>query len=194
MHAGAYGKDSVNAGVAAANFGAFLYSRGRTEEARELFERAYELERKGLDADHPMLATVLYNLAAALQDLELFDEAEVRSLECLALLERTLGPDHPETADARGGLALLYYDMGRYEEALEGFEAYVQDLEELRGADHSRTWKMRVRALETRVRLGDEVAAGELAALFERFEAERGPEDGLTQYVLQAAGRVGLDF
>lgn len=188
----AFGPNSVNVGIATGNYGTFLYAQGRFAEAHASGARAVELVRAGLGPDHPVLATQLYNLAAAEQAVGALDAALATSEECVALLERTLGTDHIETIEARGALGFIHFEQGDFERAHAVFAAYVHELTPVLGADADQVHKLHMRALETRVHLGDTAALEELRALHAQWGATG--RTALVPFAEAVATRLGVSL
>ncbi len=87
------------------NYGRFMGSEGRLQEAAYAYETAGE--------EKPWLATAHYNLGTAYLQLGRVDDGEAALRQAL-----TLNPDYPE---ALGNLGSLYAQQGRAERALELF-------------------------------------------------------------------------
>ena len=192
-----FGPGSVYAGVTASNLGTFYYQTGRTAEALAAFERAAELERRGLGADHPMLATTLYNLGAAQQDLGDLDAAEATYTECLAGLEATLGPGHLDTEDAALALASVHRDQQRFAEARAGYERYASYLDASGAGDTPMRTMIALRVLEMRARNTAPELAGDAAAARDEFRALdaalrelHGPAASLSTFAARTGQRI----
>ncbi len=86
-------------------------------KARDLYARALEAAEASLGPEHPLVATLLANLATARIDAD--DLAGGRQLleRSVALHERRFGPDHPNTAHPIMSLGELELMEGRLEAA-----------------------------------------------------------------------------
>lgn len=112
---------------------AIAESRGRLNDAEDLYRRSLEM-RKSLYGDrHPSIAQSLDFLGSLLlgragDDAGLRAEAEQMQLRALSLREELVGPDSLETAESCNSLVVLYFNLGDYELA----RAYAQRSLEIR--------------------------------------------------------------
>ncbi|MGH9934765.1 MAG: FxSxx-COOH system tetratricopeptide repeat protein [Blastocatellia bacterium] len=81
-------------------------------KAREIVERALQIDEAAFGSDHPSVAIDVNNLASVLQDLG--DLAQARKLyeRSLAIFRKFLGDDHPNTRTVRSNLETLIETMG----------------------------------------------------------------------------------
>ena len=75
------------------------------------------LAEERLDADDPLLATVLNGLGIVYKYTGRFAEAEPLYRQALALVERTSGPDSPDAAGIHHNLGGLAHAAGRFADA-----------------------------------------------------------------------------
>ena len=104
--------------------------------ARTSYERALEIAKEVLGAEHADVAWYLDNLAGCLLKLKQTDEAESLYQQALAIREKALGPEHIDVAVSLSGLAGLYRLQGRYAEALPLLERGLAVREEVIGTEH----------------------------------------------------------
>jgi tetratricopeptide (TPR) repeat protein len=85
---------------------------GHVLVTRPLLERALAITGAAYGPDHPVVATCLNNLAAALRDLG--DPGQARPLieRALTITETAYGPDHSRVATYLNNLALTLQDLG----------------------------------------------------------------------------------
>jgi serine/threonine protein kinase len=114
---------------------------GRLEEAAPLLEQALRHRRTKLGSDHPDTITTLNSLAGV-------HLASARPALALPFYEevcrwrrRQLGSDHPATVGSLGKLAVAYRSVGRFDAAASTYQELL--------------------AIQSRVRLGDELAGAE---------------------------------
>jgi eukaryotic-like serine/threonine-protein kinase len=90
---------------------------GLHAEAGKQLERALDLRRRVLGAEHPDTLTTMSNLAAV-YDLEgKFAETEALFSQILEIRRRVLGPEHPDTLGSMMNLGTVYGDEGKYAQA-----------------------------------------------------------------------------
>jgi tetratricopeptide (TPR) repeat protein len=94
----------------------YLGSRGEHGSARPLFERAWDLRRSRLGADHPDTLESANNLALNLWWLGQYEPAS-RLAEDTLTRRRVLGDDHPQTLESAINFAGFLWALGRYEQA-----------------------------------------------------------------------------
>jgi tetratricopeptide (TPR) repeat protein/tRNA A-37 threonylcarbamoyl transferase component Bud32 len=102
-------------------------------------ERALELRRTTLGAEHPDTLRSRNNLASAYLDAGRTAEAIRMHEETLKLTAAKLGPDHPETLSSRTNLAVAYRAAGRTADAIRMHEETLRLKEAKLGADHPDT-------------------------------------------------------
>ncbi len=86
-------------------------------KARPLLERAVEIRRARLGADHPELAESLHKLGQVHYFLGHYDEARPLLDEALRIREATLGPVHADVGATLNALGLLERRLGQPAEA-----------------------------------------------------------------------------
>jgi serine/threonine-protein kinase len=74
-----------------------------------------------LGAEHPELASTLFNLGISRRELKDLEGALAYFRRALSLDEKAHGPDHPNVAFTLIGLGTLYRDLGRLDEAEAAF-------------------------------------------------------------------------
>ncbi len=99
------------------NYGVFLLTRGRRDEAAQKQRAALALHREMNAPPSPLFASMLANAGS---DAELNgDLAKADSLyqESASLCDSLLGEDHPQTITTKASLINLYIKMGRLDQA-----------------------------------------------------------------------------
>jgi serine/threonine protein kinase/tetratricopeptide (TPR) repeat protein len=90
---------------------------GLHPEAAKQLERALDLRRRVLGAEHPDTLRTMSNLAAV-YDLEGKNpQAETMDSQILEIRRRVLGPDNPDTLKSMMHLAFVYNEEGKYAQA-----------------------------------------------------------------------------
>jgi len=95
----------------------------RYQEAESSFQRALELRRRSLPADHPDIALSLNNLASLYSRTGRHDEAETMFRQALERFRSIYGDAHPRVAVATYNLGSTQSDAGRPVEALPTLRA-----------------------------------------------------------------------
>ena len=91
-----------------------LYKAGQYSEATSLTQRTLAIVETALGQDHPVVGTVLNNLADLYQAQGRYADAEALYKRSLAIREKALGPDHPDVALSLNNLGGLYLTQGRF--------------------------------------------------------------------------------
>ena len=108
------------------------------EEAMPLLERALSMQRQFYQADHPELASSLYQLALLQQRSGHYDAAEPLFKEALAIRRRLYRTaSHPDIAQSLHGLAGIYHRRGRYAEAEPLYREALRQRRVLYGNHHA---------------------------------------------------------
>jgi|GEM_PF-3269414 len=92
-------------------------AQGKYAAAEPLYQRALLKMEKALGPNHPLVASVLNNLATLYQAQGRYAEAEPLYQWALAIVKKTLGPDHPYVATVLENISELYKETGRMDEA-----------------------------------------------------------------------------
>lgn len=129
---------SANMNLAATYNALGMLYTARAQPARAVpqFERALELLKEGLPADHPNTLTVLHNIASTHASLGDWSTAERMQREILATRRRVLGDDNAAVAGATQALAISQLNQGRYAEAESTFAEGLAIYESVYGPDH----------------------------------------------------------
>ena len=90
---------------------------GAYDQARPLYEKACEVDRRTLGASHPNYARDLRDLAEHLCIFGNHVEAESACEEAIGVLRASVGKDHPKFARALDVLGLINYERGDFNEA-----------------------------------------------------------------------------
>jgi tetratricopeptide (TPR) repeat protein len=114
----------------------YLYERAPSNQAEPLYQHSLRIYKKVLGLDHPLIATVLNNLAQLYLDQGKYAKTEPLYKQALAIFERALGPSHPSVATALNNLAMLYRQQGKYVEAEPLYKQSLAIDEKTYGTDH----------------------------------------------------------
>lgn len=87
------------------------------QEAIFLLRRALAIWVRTLGPSHPLVATVMHNLASLHSACQDYSEAESLLHKTIRLRARLLGPDHLETLSSLHNLAYIYAAQGKEREA-----------------------------------------------------------------------------
>jgi serine/threonine-protein kinase len=144
------GADSAEYAETLNNLGVLLRTAGRLVLAESYLRDALEIRRAVLQrrrretaagpqivrAARADVATTTVNLAAALKNQGVFDQALVLYREATAHLRETLGPEHYRVAVCLNNQALLLADTGQYEAAEELYRESLAIRRKVFGDEH----------------------------------------------------------
>jgi eukaryotic-like serine/threonine-protein kinase len=94
--------------------GKAYFDLGVYREAQRHWERAVELRRRVLGADHPDTLTSMNDLADAYRVQSAYKQAEPLFTKVLETRRRVQGDENPDTLSSMNELANLYLDQARY--------------------------------------------------------------------------------
>jgi DNA-binding SARP family transcriptional activator len=117
----------------------YLESQGELGPARPLFERALDLRRAKLGADHPDTLDSRGNLAVDLWELGHYTQARQLGEDTTTRLSQVLGDDHPDTLFSATHLAAILWALGHYERARQLGDDALTRYRHTLGANHSAT-------------------------------------------------------
>ena len=86
---------------------------GDLETAITRGAESVEIQRKGRDPQHPLLARALKNHGLMVLKANRFEEAESLLLEALDIYRSQFGDDHDQVRQSRDGLVQIYTAWGR---------------------------------------------------------------------------------
>jgi CHAT domain-containing protein/tetratricopeptide (TPR) repeat protein len=140
-------------------FGDQLFFEGDFKTAKQFYDRALALYQSNLRSDHPLIAVVLRNVAAAANGLG--EIAEGRSLRerALSIAESNYGVAHLEVADYLNDLAITNRQQGSYEAARAIYERAVRIVENRASPDYLRLATLMYNLANVHASLGDLVEA-----------------------------------
>ena len=115
------GPESLEVADCLSSLSTILRDEGKLDESEKMAREVLEMLKKLLkEQDHPLIATALFNLAAALgaaghalhgdqpqQEMLKLDEAESLSRQALAMKQKLLNVENPELAASLSSLALV---------------------------------------------------------------------------------------
>jgi tetratricopeptide (TPR) repeat protein len=119
----------------------YLQTRGEPAFARRLRERAWDLRRARLGADHPETLRSATSLALDLWVLGRYEQARELGEDTLTRLRRVLGADHPHTLESAVNLTVALARLERYEQARQLGVDTMTRYRAVLGADHP--WTLR---------------------------------------------------
>ena len=76
-------------------------------EAEPLYLRSLEIRERQLGADHPDVASSLFNLAVLYHNTQRHPEALKSIQHAIQIYEQKLGAEHPTTQNALAGLQVI---------------------------------------------------------------------------------------
>ncbi len=117
------GKRDANYARAIGSLAAVYANQQQYGKARELAQRAVEIQSAALPADHPELAKGHHLLAFVNLRQERYEEAELHERQALAIMKRHPEGREPQIAVAANSLAMILVGLKRYAEA----EALVEE-------------------------------------------------------------------
>jgi tetratricopeptide (TPR) repeat protein len=85
-----------------------LIEQGKYQEAIPIAERAIEVSKRALGAEHRETAHAMNNLGLLFQKIGYYAKAEPLLQEALRIRQKALGSEYPDTADSLDNLASLY--------------------------------------------------------------------------------------
>jgi CHAT domain-containing protein/Tfp pilus assembly protein PilF len=113
-----------------------LYQDHRYAEAEPLFKRALAIVEKTLGPSHPLVASMLINLAERYREQNRYMEVEPLYLRALEIQQDALGPGHPELGKSLNSLAAFYVAQGNYADAERLHKRVLAIREKAFGPDH----------------------------------------------------------
>jgi serine/threonine protein kinase/tetratricopeptide (TPR) repeat protein len=143
------------------DIGVALADLGRTEDARENFQRALEIRRTELGTRHPEVADSLDHLATHELASGHAEAALELAQESLALRETALGADDEATAVSHVHVGRALSGLGRHSEAIDHFERALTGLEST-SPHHPLVASIRYFAGQAHEAVGDVVGAREI--------------------------------
>lgn len=117
-------------------------SLGLFPQARTLFERALDLQRRVLGPSDPQTLTSLSRLAVVLTEEGNYPEGEKLQQEAFVARTRVLGPEHPDTISSMARLATVLNLLGQNAEAVKMKREAFALSRRVSGAEDPETLKM----------------------------------------------------
>ena len=116
-----------------------LQELGLRDAARAPQEKALEIRRKELGAEHVDTLVSANKMSELLRSQGKLIEAEPKTRETLDTCTRVLGNDHPDTLEAIHNMGLLLQAKGRLEEAEPYLRSAVEKRRRILGEEHLET-------------------------------------------------------
>ncbi len=153
--------------------GAAYQDLGLYPQAQAQYERALELQRRTLGADHTDSAVTMNDLADLYRTEGKYAQAEPLLTEALQIQQRVLGPDHPTTLVVMSNLAFVFLEQGRYASAEALYSKALEVQRRVLGDEHPSTL----------------MTTSSLAVLY-RSQGKRGQAEPLFRKVMESNSRV----
>ncbi len=126
-----------------------LYSLGDLKARQEVYDgaiiyhqRAYDIKKKVLGAQHMAVAASANALARLFYYARDYNQAEKLAIECITINERNLGPEHQDVANAIHNLATLYHVQRKYAEAEPSYKRALEIKQKVFGSEHPDTLRL----------------------------------------------------
>lgn len=114
-----------------------LQIEGKFDEAEEMYQAAYDMQRDLLGDDHPDIAMALNNLAFTAYEKGNLDESIEKSQASLDMYRRTVGNEHPSVARGMNNLSMWMMEKSDFASAEPLVREALALRKSLLGAEHS---------------------------------------------------------
>ena len=160
--------------------GATYYDLGLYAEAERQLERALELRRQGLGAEHVETLKVIAKLTEIYGMQGKLAQAESLTTKALEIQRRVLGEEHLETLVSMDNLGSIYRRQGKYAEAETLFTKTLDARRRISGDEHPQTlltmgYLAELYERQGRYALGEQLA-GRVLEVQQRILGEEHPE------------------
>ena len=118
------------------HLGCIKDAQGDYPEAVSFYERALEILKKTLPANHPSLATSYNNIGLVYYSMGEYSKALSFYERALEIKEKTLPANHPSLATSYNNIGTVYKNMGEYSKALSFYERALEIKEKTLPANH----------------------------------------------------------
>ncbi len=152
--------DSTSEGKYLNNLGEAYRKSGKPEEAIKYYQRAYEIDSRVYEADHPWMSSLFNNIGLALYDLGYNRKAIICLENSLRIDKKNFGEKNQRVAEAFDKLGMVWAALGVAKRAIECNQKAITIIEELYGKQHP-LWEKFARSL-----IGSCYASGSEAFLF----------------------------
>ena len=119
--------------------GEVLFELGRSREARQEFQQAFEIDARVYGDDHPLVARDISNLGLVLKNEGKLQEAKNAFEMALKIDEKKLGPGHIKVAMDMNNLAGAMSDLGDTASAERYYRRALEIFTSKLGREHVRT-------------------------------------------------------
>ncbi|CAF0730650.1 unnamed protein product [Adineta steineri] len=106
--------------------GGIYLNQGDYEKAIRYCEKALEIRKKTLSANHPDLAFSYNNIGSVCDEMGEYSQALLAHEKALEIREKTLPSNHPDLATSYNNIGLVYMNMGEYSKALSFYEKALE--------------------------------------------------------------------
>ncbi len=118
--------------------GSLYVSMSKWKDAVGILERALDIQRTHLKADHPQMPLTLGLLAEAYLKLEKHSDVEFRFNQYDRKAEAEVGPEHPLVGEIKYNLGSFYRVRSRYPESRQSYEKSLDIWHKKLRPDHPR--------------------------------------------------------
>ncbi|OGH61419.1 MAG: hypothetical protein A3G34_05400 [Candidatus Lindowbacteria bacterium RIFCSPLOWO2_12_FULL_62_27] len=134
----AFGPNHPETGALLTRLGSLYLSMSKWRDSIPVLERALEIHRGQLKADHPQIPLTLGLLAEAYLKLDKFFEIELHFNQYSRKAEAEVGPEHPLVGEIKYNLGAFYRIRSRYPESRESYENSLNIWHKKLRPDHPR--------------------------------------------------------
>ncbi len=120
-------------------FGCSLGDLAEYEKAERLFKECLDLGKEILGEEHPAIAAIYFNLAAANANEGKYKKAERYYIKCIQIEKTLFGKEDSKTALSYVSLAAVYEDQGKFEKAEDIYKKGLQIRRKVLGEEHHDT-------------------------------------------------------
>ena len=150
---------------------------GLYEQAQRHFERALQLRKNAVGAQHESSLELLRNLAQNTMQLGKYPEAETLYLQVIDGLERRRGSSDAAVLETQAELVDVYLQQGRYKPAESLIVKTAETQSRVLGADHPSTLSSLSALGRAQIAQGKYAdGEGTLRILFTRLQRTKGPD------------------
>lgn len=133
-----FGAGHPETGALLTRLGSLYVSLSKWKEAMPFLERALEIHKTHLKADHPQIPLTLGLLADVYMKLDKPGEIELKFTHYNQKAERDVGPEHPLVGEIKYNLGAFYRVRSRYPDSRESFESSLNIWHKKLRPDHPR--------------------------------------------------------
>lgn len=132
----AYGPEHQKTAIALFELAEMYRIQGIDDEARPLYLRALDINKKTLDPDHPSIGIVLHRLGDMYKNREQWAEAETQYAQALEVLGKAFAPEHEWVEQCIRNLVEVSKEQQKFTQAHAYFQRLIDNKKAVLGADH----------------------------------------------------------